>query len=277
MDRWDSSQLVESSELPIAVEIEVAARHLGPPWPKRCRWRRPTCAGCCCPCARSTSRPCSIRRPTSDSGEDGGDGDCELTVADCIDLSMVGSWEERRGNLGPDRSPPSRADPGGRRGSEPCWERLPGPLRQPSGDEAALSMRARRGEAGVVLVVVLVFALLLASSVATFLRRATIDTRSRATASRRRAPNRSRAAGSGSPRRCCSRTSCASRAAASAERATCGRRSGWRHPDRRQLEPASRDRGRGRQAQPERGAAVRRQQPASRATRSPTSRRSSAR
>jgi type II secretory pathway component PulK len=37
-------------------------------------------------------------------------------------------------------------------------------------------MRSRRGEAGVVLVVVLVFALLLASSVATFLRRATVDT-----------------------------------------------------------------------------------------------------
>jgi general secretion pathway protein K len=37
-------------------------------------------------------------------------------------------------------------------------------------------MRARRGEAGVVLVVVLVFALLLAGSVATFLRRATVDT-----------------------------------------------------------------------------------------------------
>jgi general secretion pathway protein K len=37
-------------------------------------------------------------------------------------------------------------------------------------------MRTRRGEAGVVLVVVLVFALLLAGSVATFLRRATVDT-----------------------------------------------------------------------------------------------------
>ena len=37
-------------------------------------------------------------------------------------------------------------------------------------------MRSRRREAGVVLVVVLVFALLLAGSVATFLRRATIDT-----------------------------------------------------------------------------------------------------
>jgi type II secretory pathway component PulK len=48
-------------------------------------------------------------------------------------------------------------------------------------------MRGRRGEAGVVLVVVLVFALLLAGSVATFLRRATVDTlisRNRESASR---------------------------------------------------------------------------------------------
>lgn len=101
---WDSSQLIDSSELPVAVEIEVSLAtwdpeteqmQVSPTYMRR---------------VLLPVRPLDLATlldpvayAASDAEGDEEDGECALTVADCIDLSQVGSWEERRGNLGSDQ------------------------------------------------------------------------------------------------------------------------------------------------------------------------------
>lgn len=87
---WDSSQLVDSSELPVAVEIEVAMASHDPvtdettPGPSyRRRVMLPV-------------RPLDLETLTDPAayaalgGQESDQKQCELTVADCVDLSQLG-------------------------------------------------------------------------------------------------------------------------------------------------------------------------------------------
>jgi len=111
VDRWDSSQLVDSSELPVAVEIELA---LAPPPGDGNQRKEPLLYG------RRVLLP---MRPIdlvalldpNQAGADGQDGECEsgLSLADCIDWSKAGPQNGRGGNGGGGGFPPTGAGGGG--------------------------------------------------------------------------------------------------------------------------------------------------------------------
>lgn len=90
VSEWDSSQLLDSSELPVAVEIEVAmASHdpvtdettAGPSYRRR---------------VMLPVRPLDLETLTDPvayaalGGQSGDQNQCKLTVADCVDLSQLG-------------------------------------------------------------------------------------------------------------------------------------------------------------------------------------------
>jgi hypothetical protein len=99
VSEWDSSQLLDSSELPIAVEIELSLAtwdpvseqlQVSPTYLRR---------------ALLPVRPLDLTTlldPAAYAGDagEGEDGECELTVADCIDLSLVGQTGDQ---LAPDQ------------------------------------------------------------------------------------------------------------------------------------------------------------------------------
>jgi prepilin-type N-terminal cleavage/methylation domain-containing protein len=103
VSEWDSSQLLDSSELPIAVEIELTLATWDPVSEKMqvspTYLRR----------ALLPVRPLDLATlldPAAYGGAGGegeGDGECALTVADCIDLSMVGPMSGASDQLGADQ------------------------------------------------------------------------------------------------------------------------------------------------------------------------------
>jgi prepilin-type N-terminal cleavage/methylation domain-containing protein len=97
LERWDSSQLVESSELPLAVEIRVALV--------------PTTPADLLVAAEPTiysrvvllpMRPLdmeALKDPTKAAGGEEGEEDDGLTVADCVDFTLIGSDPSTAGSV----------------------------------------------------------------------------------------------------------------------------------------------------------------------------------
>jgi prepilin-type N-terminal cleavage/methylation domain-containing protein len=120
---WDSSQLLDSSALPLAVEIELQLAtwdpateqmQVSPTYLRR---------------ALLPVRPLDLATlldPVAYAGAGGdaeGDGKCELTVADCVDLSMVGNMGGSGGELGPDQMAAVQAQIQAAGGlANMCWE-----------------------------------------------------------------------------------------------------------------------------------------------------------
>jgi type II secretory pathway component PulJ len=128
VDRWDSSQLVESSELPFAVEVEVALLPADPeaeaPAEPALYSRR----------VLLPMRPLdlvALLDPTQAAGGADGDGDgekdgeCKYSVADCIDWSKVGGGNgEASGGLPAGVNPADLAALGDLVANAPnlCWD-----------------------------------------------------------------------------------------------------------------------------------------------------------
>ena len=86
-DRWDSSQITESSELPVAVEIEVALMPTEPP-SELAFATEPTLY------QRRVLlplKPLDMEKLTDPDAAGEGEEDDELTVADCVDFSKLGT------------------------------------------------------------------------------------------------------------------------------------------------------------------------------------------
>lgn len=93
-DRWDSSQLVDSSELPLAVEIEVALMPMAEPRDDRL----PTEPTLYTREVLLPVRPLDLEvlldpERLAGGGDQEDDEDCELTVAECIDWTAAGGVE----------------------------------------------------------------------------------------------------------------------------------------------------------------------------------------
>jgi prepilin-type N-terminal cleavage/methylation domain-containing protein len=102
VDEWDSSQMLDSSELPGAVEIEVALAPADPETPddRIARYRRRVLL---------PVRPLDLTTlldPVAYAALDGGDatadGECRLRVVDCLDFSALGG---NPGAVDPNASP----------------------------------------------------------------------------------------------------------------------------------------------------------------------------
>lgn len=123
VSEWDSSQMLDSSELPLAVEIELSLAT----WDPESEQMRVSP-----PYLRRTLLPVrpldleTLLDPVAYAGgeAEGEDRECELTVADCIDLSLVtGSMDQPTGNLDPEQLSAVQAQIQAAGGiGKVCWE-----------------------------------------------------------------------------------------------------------------------------------------------------------